>query len=253
MKCIVTGASSGIGRDMAKYLSSLGHEVILVARSKIKLEEISRKLDNPSKVYVCDLRVDEEVNNFCQFIKRERPHVLINNAGFGAFGFYDEVSLDKEMDMIRVNVVAVHKITKAFLDMSSSSEKHYLLNVASSAGLMPGGPLMSTYYATKSYVRSYSLGIYKELKCENKNLSVSILCPGPVNTNFNNVAKGHFSVKSLSSDYVAKYAIKKMFKRKLLIIPGMQMKAGVFFSRFVPLKLLLSIAFKIQHKKREES
>lgn len=248
MKCIVTGASSGIGRDIAKYLGSLGHEVILVSRSRIKLDELSRKIEN-SRVYVVDLRNDEELDKFCQFIKKERPQVLINNAGFGAFGLYDEISILKEMDMIRVNVVAMHKVSKAFLECMSSS-KTYLLNVASSAGLMPGGPMMSTYYATKSYVRSYSLGLYKELRSEKRNLSISVLCPGPVNTNFNNVAGGTFSVKALSSEYVAKYAVKKMFRGKLLIIPGIQMKMGVFFSRFMPTKLLLSIAFKIQHKKR---
>lgn len=249
MKCIVTGASSGIGRDIAKYLGSLGHEVILVAKNKLNLDEVSRKIEN-SSVYVCDLSNDEEIDRFCQFIKKERPHVVINNAGFGAFGLYDEISLDKEVEMIKVNVIAMHKITKSFLEISSGSERRYLLNVASSAGLMPGGPMMSTYYATKSYVRSYSFGIYKELDVQDKNLSISVLCPGPVDTNFNQVAGGHFSVDSLSSEYVAKYAVKKMFREKLLIIPGFKMKMAVFFSRFLPNKLLLSITLKIQHKKR---
>ena len=249
MKCIVTGASSGIGRYIAIYLGDLGYEVILVSRNKLSLDEVSRKIDN-SRVYVCDLRRDDEVDRFCQFIKKERPYVVVNNAGFGAFGLYDEISLDKEIDMIKVNVVAMHKISKAFLEVSSGSENRYLLNVASSAGLMPGGPMMSAYYASKSYVRSYSLGIYKELKEDSRNMSVSVLCPGPVDTNFNQVAGGHFSVESLSSEYVAKYAVRKMFRKKLLIIPGLKMKLAVFFSRFLPTKLLLFITLKIQHKKR---
>lgn len=249
MKCIVTGASSGIGRDIALYLGSLGHEVILVSRNKLTLNEVSRKISN-SRVFVADLRIDSELDKFCNFIKSERPHVVVNNAGFGAFGLYDEISVDKELDMIKVNVVAMYKITKTCLESMSGSEDRYLLNVASSAAFMPGGPLMSAYYATKSFVKSYSLGIYKELSIEKRNFSVSVLCPGPVDTNFNNVAGGHFSVKSLSSQYVAKYAVKKMFRRKLVIVPGFKMKMAVFFSRFMPVKLLLSITLKIQHKKR---
>ena len=248
MKCIVTGASSGIGRDIARYLGKLGHEVILVSRNRFVLNQLSKEINN-SKIYVVDLRVDEEVDNFCNFIKKENPSILINNAGFGAFGLYEEVSLNKELDMIKVNIVAMHKITKSYLECGSGSDKKYLLNVASSAGLMPGGPMMSTYYATKSYVKSYTLGIYKELQIENKNLSVSVLCPGPVDTNFNEVAGGHFSVKPLSSEYVSKYAIKKMFRKKLIIIPGVKMKLAVFFARFLSNKRLLSIILKIQHKK----
>jgi len=249
MKCIVTGASSGIGRDIARCLGSLGYEVILVSRDKKSLDDISNEIRN-SSVYVCDLRNEDEVDEFCQFIKIEKPYVVVNNAGFGAFGLYDEIGLNKEIDMINVNVIAMHKITKAFLEASNEANERYLLNVASSAGLMPGGPMMSAYYASKCYVRSYSLGIYKEVKVKNRNLSVSVLCPGPVDTNFNQVAGGHFSVKALSSEYVARYAVKKMFKKKLLVVPGIKMKLVVLFSRFLPIKLLLSITLRIQHKKR---
>ena len=249
MKCLVTGASSGIGRDIAIYLGSLGYDVILVSKSKLKLDNVSRKIPN-SKVFVCDLSKDEEVSKLISYMKEERPDIVVNNAGFGAFGLYDEISVSREIDMINVNVLAVHRITKACLEYMTGAEKGYILNVASSAGLMPGGPLMSTYYATKSYVRSYTLGIYKELKFDKRNISISVLCPGPVDTNFNKVAGGVFSVKSLSSEYVAKYAVKKMFREKTVIIPGFSMKLAVFFSRFLPVKLLLNVAFKIQHKKR---
>ncbi len=248
MKCLITGASSGIGRDMAKYLAKLGHNVILVSSDMQKLDKVGREIEK-STTFQCDLRKEEDVDRLVELIKRERPKVVINNAGFGAFGFYDEIELDREMEMVSVNVIALHKITKACLEYMGEKEKNYILNVASSAGLMPGGPMMSTYYATKSYVKSYSLGIYKELKYLKRNISISVLCPGPVNTNFNKVAGGTFSVKALSSEYVAKYAIKKMFKEKMVIVPGLTMKLGVFFSRFTPTKLLLQILFKIQHKK----
>lgn len=249
MKCLVTGASSGIGLDMSRYLSGLGHSVIMVSSNKDKLSKTSAKVRN-SDFYVCDLNSQKEVDKLCDFILEEKPDVVVNNAGFGAFGFSQEIELNREIEMINVNVISVHKITRTCLKYMEGMSNSYILNVASSAGLMPGGPLLGTYYATKSYVRSYSLSVYKELKKCGKNINISVLCPGPVNTNFNNVAGGTFSVKGLSSEYVAKYAIKKMFKKKTLIVPGFSMKLGVFFSRFLPYKLLLSIMFLIQHKKR---
>lgn len=245
MKILITGASSGIGRDMARYLSSKENELILVSSNKDKLESVSKALIN-SSVYVCDLSNNDNVNKLCEYILKEKPDFVINNAGFGAFGFYDEISLDREIEMINVNIVALHKITKTCLEYMDNG---HILNVSSSAGLMPGGPMLNTYYATKNYVRSYSLGLYKELKKKNKNIHISILCPGPVNTNFNKVAIGTFSIKGLSSEYVAKYAIDKCLKNKLIIVPGFKVKLGIFFSRFLPTKLLLSILFKIQHRK----
>ena len=245
MKILITGASSGIGRDMARYLSSKENELILVSSNKNKLESVSKALIN-SSVYVCDLSNNDNVNKLCEYILKEKPDFVINNAGFGAFGFYDEISLDREIEMINVNIVALHKITKTCLEYMDNG---HILNVSSSAGLMPGGPMLNTYYATKNYVRSYSLGLYKELKKKNKNIHISILCPGPVNTNFNKVAIGTFSIKGLSSEYVAKYAVDKCLKNKLIIVPGFKVKLGVFFSRFLPTKLLLSILFKIQHRK----
>lgn len=245
MKILITGASSGIGRDMARYLSSKENELILVSSNKDKLESVSKALIN-SSVYVCDLSNNDNVNKLCEYILKEKPDFVINNAGFGAFGFYDEISLDREIEMINVNIVALHKITKTCLEYMDNG---HILNVSSSAGLMPGGPMLNTYYATKNYVRSYSLGLYKELKKKNKNIHISILCPGPVNTNFNKVAIGTFSIKGLSSEYVARYAIDKCLKNKLIIVPGFKVKLGVFFSRFLPTKLVLSILFKIQHRK----
>lgn len=245
MKILITGASSGIGRDMARYLSSKENELILVSSNKDKLESVSKALIN-SSVYVCDLSNNDNVNKLCEYILKEKPDFVINNAGFGAFGFYDEISLDREIEMINVNIVALHKITKTCLEYMDNG---HILNVSSSAGLMPGGPMLNTYYATKNYVRSYSLGLYKELKKKNKNIHISILCPGPVNTNFNKVAIGTFSIKGLSSEYVAKYAVDKCLKNKLIIVPGFKVKLGVFFSRFLPIKLVLSILFKIQHRK----
>ena len=247
MKCLITGASSGIGKDMCKILAESGYEVIMVSSNWEKLLNASKEVGGARMLDV-DLSTSNGVDKVIDLIRKEKPDIVINDAGFGAFGFYDEVNLDREMEMVSVNVIALHRITKACLEYMG--ENNYILNVASIAGLMPGGPLLSTYYATKSYVKSYTLGIYEEIKKKNSKVNISVLCPGPVDTNFNNVAGGLFSINSLSSSFVAEYAIKKMFENKLIIIPGFSVKMGYFFQRFVPTKVLLSLMFKIQHKKR---
>ena len=250
MKALITGASSGIGLDMARYLAQEKHELILVARSKEKLEMIQKQLPTKVTIIVADLADEQKVKELCLVAKQENIDILINNAGFGDFGYLPDTDLNKDLDMINTNVKALHILTKSLVkDMEKKETDTYILNVASSAGLQPGGPLMSTYYATKAYVRSLSEALYYEEKKKKTKVHVSVLCPGPVDTNFNNVAGVHFSVKPLESTYVAKYAIDKMFDEKMLIIPGKGMKMAKFFSRFVRDKFLLKIAYNVQKKK----
>lgn len=248
MKALITGASSGIGRDMAIYLSNLGHEVIMVSSDKEKLEKASKKVKN-SKIIVSDLSKKEECIKLYNKVKNENIDILINNAGFGQFGEFTETSLEKELNMINVNITAVHILTKLFLKDFVKKDSGYILNVSSTAAFEPG-PLMSTYYSTKAYVLRLTTSIYEELRRNKSKVKVSVLCPGPVKTNFNNVANVKFDIKSVSSDYVAKYAIDKMFKNKLIIIPTFYMKALVFFSKITPTKLIARIAYNIQDKKR---
>ena len=246
MKALITGASSGIGLEMAKYLSTLGYDLILVARNKKRLEEIKKEIKTEVKIFDYDLSNIDNCYKLYNNIKNDDISVVINNAGFGLFGDYKNSDMDTEMNMIDLNVKALHILTKLFVNNDSTK---YILNVASSAGLMKGGPLMSTYYATKSYVCNYSFALYEELRRNKSDKSISVLCPGPVDTNFNNRANVKFSVKSLSPNFVAKYAIDKMFKKKLVIAPGFGVRMGLFFMKFVPLKLLLRITYSFQKKK----
>ena len=252
MKALVTGASSGIGKEIAYYLDKLGYELILVARDKEKLEEVQKKLSKKSKIVLIDLANEKKIKDLYMIVKNENIDLLVNNAGFGLFGDYEEVDLLKELEMIDVNIKAVHILTRMFLKDMEKKGQGRILNVASSAGLLKGGPLMSTYYATKSYVVSFSLAIYEELRRKNSNVKISMLCPGPVNTNFNDVAGVKFNLKSLSAEYVAKYAIDEMLnKNKLLIIPGTSTKLGIFITRFLPIKLILKITYRIQERKNK--
>lgn len=247
MKALITGASSGIGLEMAKYLSSLGHELILVANNEKKLNDVKDVMTTNTKVYCYDLSVMNNCFLLYDKVKDEKIDIVINNAGYGIFGDYEMNNIDREMNMVDLNVKCLHILTKLFVNNENTK---YIMNVASSAGLMKGGPLMSGYYATKSYVCSYSFALYEELRRRGVDKHISVLCPGPVNTNFNKVANVKFNIKSLEAPEVAKYAIDKMFKNKLLIIPGTTVRLGVFFSRFLPLKTLLKITYKIQDKKR---
>lgn len=248
MKTLITGASSGIGYQMAKYLSSLGHSLILVARDKKKLQEMQEELKTETKIIVADLSDANKVKEVYVLCKNENIDILINNAGFGACGRFDEIDLTKELEMIDLNINAVHILTKLFLRDMKKKNSGYILNVASSAAFLPG-PLMATYYSTKAYVLRLTTALYEELRRDKSNVVVSCLCPGPVDTNFNKVANVKFSVKPLDSQFVAKYAIDEMFNKKLIIIPGFKMKLANFFSRFCSTKFLAKITYNIQKKK----
>jgi len=249
MKALITGASSGIGREMALYLSELGHDLVLVARNRKRLEDLVKEIKTNAKIVIIDLSDEKRIKDLYMIVKNEDIDILINNAGFGLFGKHNETDLIKELEMIDVNIKAVHILTKMFLKDMQKRTNGYILNVASAAGLLKGGPDLSTYYATKSYVASYSFAIYEELKRDKANISISVLCPGPVSTNFDTVAGVKFSAKSLDSKVVARYAIDQMFKKKLLIIPGTSTRISLFLSRFVPTKLLLKITASFQRKK----
>ncbi len=250
MKALITGASSGIGLSFAKVLAEQNYELILVARNRRKLEEVQESLKAKVTIIVADLANEQKVKELYAFIKKENIDILINNAGFGDFGFFTETDLYKELDMIDTNIKAVHILTKSILKDMEKKNFGYILNVASSAAFQPG-PLMATYYATKSYVYQLTCALYYEEKKKKNNIHISVLCPGPVDTNFNDVANVNFSVAPLSSDYVARYSIEKMFKNKMIIIPGTKMKLAKFFSRFVSEKFLLRVIYHIQKRKRK--
>lgn len=251
MKALITGASSGIGYSMAKYLGSLGYDLILVARDKEKLQSIQKEIQTDVKIVVADLSQESKIKELYVLCKNDNIDILINNAGFGLFGEFDSTDLSSELNMIDVNIRAVHILTKLFLKDMVKRDSGYILNVSSSASFQ-AGPLMATYYASKSYVTRLTVAIYEELRRKKSKVHVSCLCPGPVKTNFNNVADVQFSMKGMDPDYVAKYAIDKMLKKnKLLIVPGFKIKSLIFFNRFISTKKAAKIVYKFQRRKRK--
>lgn len=248
MKALVTGASSGIGYEISKYLAKRGYDIIVVSRNRQALENLKNEIKTNVQITCMDLSVVDNCVKLYENFKDENIDVLINNAGFGMYGNFDILDMNKEIEMINVNILACDILTKLFLKDMKKRDSGYILNVGSIAGFMPG-PLMSSYYASKSYVVKLTQAIRKELKKSKSGVSVSVLCPGPVNTNFNNTAGVKFAVRPLSSEYVAKYAVDMLFKKKLVIVPGFTIKLARFFSKFTPDNILAEITYYIQTKK----
>lgn len=250
MKALITGASSGIGKDMAKVMASKGYNLAIVARNEEKLKKLANELEKQYKVKVETIAMDLSNEDNCKELHKrvQNVDILINNAGFGDCGNFTKTSLQKEINMIQTNIIAYHILTKLYLiDMKAKGEGK-ILNVASIAGFMPG-PLMSTYYATKAYVVRLSEGIREELKKEKSNVQISILCPGPVNTNFNNVANVNFKIREANSMDVAKYAIKKLGKGKFYIVPGIDVKFAKLGAKIFPTNLVSKVTYMVQKRK----
>ena len=246
MKALITGASSGMGRDMAKILSQKGYDLILVARDEKRLEEVKKQLKTEARIVTMDISKEEN----CKKLYEENNDIdiLINNAGFGDCGHFEETSLDKDIQMINTNIIAYHILTKLYLKDMIKKDSGKILNVASIAGFMPG-PLMTTYYSTKNYVVRFSESIREELRRKKSKVQISILCPGPVDTNFNKVADVEFALKGLSSEYVAKYAINKFFEGKFYIVPGWKIKLARIGAKLAPASFVAKISYNMQKRK----
>ena len=239
-----------MGRDFARALDARGYELILAARREERMRELSLDLSREARIIPIDLSVRENCFKLYELTKDEDIDLLINNAGFGIFGAFSEIDLGRELEMIDVNVCAVDILMKLFLRDFIKKDSGRILNVASAAAFMPG-PLLSTYYGTKAYVLRVTEAVDYELKRKGSRVRVSALCPGPVDTEFNDTAGVKFAVKGLNSAAVAEYALTQMFRGKTTIVPGAAMKAGCFFTRLVPKGALLSVAYGFQRRKGE--
>lgn len=253
MLTLITGASSGIGRDMAREMAKLGYDLVLVARNENELEKVKVELEEKYpkikiKTYALDLSVKE--NCYLLHEKVKNVDILINNAGFGLFGKFENTDLEKEVQMIDTNVTAYHIVMKLYLQDMIKKDEGHILNVASIAGFMPG-PLMATYYATKNYIVSLTRAIRKELKQEHSHVKISLLCPGPVDTNFNNVANVKFKIPGLTSEKVARYAVKNMIKGKFIIVPGGIIKIARILTEVTPNAIVEEISYHMQTRKEK--
>lgn len=249
MTALVTGASSGIGRDIARKLGSMGIRLIITGRDMESLEDLRREIGaRRVKIITADISQRNECFRLYREASAYGVDILVNNAGFGLYGKFCVTELERELDMIDVNIGAVHILTKLFLRDFSARDRGYILNVASIAGFMPG-PLMATYYSTKNYVVRLTEAVREELRCQHSKVYIGAFCPGPVNTNFNTTAGVRFALRGISSEYAAECAVRGMFERKALILPTASVKAAAVASRLLPDMLTAAIARLFQTRK----
>lgn len=175
--------------------------------------------------------------------------LFINNAGFGDCGPFLQTELDKDLDMLSVNIRALHILTKKIGQQLYKQGFGALLNVGSCAGLMPAGPYMATYYATKAYVVSLTSALAQELREARSPVYVGCLCPGPVNTEFNAVANVEFALRGITPEYCVRCALDGMARRKTVIVPNPVVAAGMTLGRFLPRSVYIKIAAHQQRKK----
>lgn len=238
---LITGATAGIGYELAKIYANDGYNLVLVARNIERLEKVKSELNLMYNVNIHTLSIDLSIDNSCEEIfnyvnkKHLTVDILINNAGVGSFGYFKELDINKEVDQININVKALSELTRLFLPTMINNEAGSILNVASTAAFC-SGPKMATYYATKAFVLSFTEAIYEEVK--GSNIKISCLCPGAVRTEFldkSGIKKNEIAKKNMmTAKEVAKIAYKDFNKGKLIIIPGVKNKIIVGFNKIVP-------------------
>ena len=256
MISLITGASSGIGKDMAFEFADRGYDLILVARSFDRLKEVKneiiKKYDKCNVLIMkCDVSNVESVKNLYNNIQKEFGNidVLVNNAGFGDCGEFYETDLEKDISMINTNILGLHVLTKLFLRDMVKVNKGYILNIASIAGFMTG-PLMATYYSTKAYVVRLTRAIAKELKSVNSKVRIAAYCPGPVDTEFNKNANVTFSLKGQSSSDVAKIGVNGLFKsRKIVYFSSILIRIVACLAKIMPESFMANQAYRTQKRK----
>lgn len=246
---LITGASSGIGMAIASELAKRGTNLILVARRHDRLETLKKSLEAEHHIQVIIKEYDLSQLDNCVRLHSEttelHPEIVINNAGFGQIGRFDELPLMKEQEMIDLNISSVHLLTKLYV---GSMKKGVIMNVASMAGFLPT-PLMATYAASKAFVVNFSRAINYELKKQKRPVSVVSLCPGPVKTEFGLVAHGRETGRGMKADRCARIAVRGLMKHRAIIIPGMQMKLVYLLLRLLPAKWVLAMSYRLQKDK----
>lgn len=247
MIALITGGSSGIGLSIGKELNRLGYDIILVARDIEKLEKAKEEIGGNTEVIALDISNLKNCKELYKQVKDKDIDIVVNSAGVGLHGKFLEQNIEEQMDMIDLNVKATQILTKLFLTDFKERNHGYILNIASTAAFSPG-PLMACYFASKAYVLRLTEAIAEEIRQEKSRVYVGCLCPGPVDTHFNDKLGVQFA-KAQNSDELAAYAVQKMFQKKLIIIPTWNHKLNAFFNKFVPTKILLKANYNVQIKK----
>lgn len=254
--CLITGAASGLGLEFAKIFAANGYSLVLIDKDGENLLIVSENLRVYFNVTLISLEEDlsnsESASRIYSSLNEMNvePEILVNNAGFGYFGFFAENNWEKQEELIRLSVLTSTHLTRLFLPGMRSKKKGRILNVASLAAFQPG-PLMSVYHASKAFILSFSLALSNELK--GTGIHVTVLCPGVMATGFqkaNNNESPKLKWTVGSAEKVAKYGYKAMMKNKVVVIPGLMNKIAAEITRLLPGRLNALIVRKFQEKNR---
>jgi len=255
---LVTGASFGLGYEFARIHAENGGNLVLVARSKDKLDELKKELEEKYGVTVHVITKDLSLHGSAYDVYNKVSDLnieidyLINNAGFGDFRYFTESDWPKQEKMINLNIMALTHLTRLFLPLMISRNSGKILNVASVASFVPG-PTMSVYFATKAYVLSFSEAIAEEVR--GKGVTVTALCPGPTESNFHGIARDGKSgreTKMPTARKVSEYGYKSMLKGRVLAVPGALNSVVPFLVKFLPRSLVVRIIKKAQEGKHND-
>ncbi len=256
---LITGASSGIGYEFAKIYAKKGYNLVITARRKNNLDRIKQELESFDTsicvdIIVLDLSKQNSAKELYEVVKQRGILIdtLINNAGFGVYGNFIETDIEKEIDMIELNIKSLVVLTKLFLKDMVSRNNGTIINVASTAAFQPG-PLMSVYYASKSFVLSFTEAIRNEVR--DTNVNISVLCPGPTDTEFEKSASLEESslftkLKVMKPEKVAIIGYKGINRNKSVIIPGILNNILITFNKIIPRVLVINIVRKLQESKK---
>lgn len=256
---IVTGASSGIGREISLELDRRGYCLLLVARREDRLRALQKELRQPSDALVLDIRSVEACQRLHAYSQDRNVEILVNNAGFGSISAFLDDELERDIAMIQTNIIALHTLCKLYLRDFCAKDRGWILNVASMASFAPAGPYMAVYYASKAYVGSLSAALVREMKDQGSRVYLGALHPGPVPTEFGSVARSGReagslpSLGSISAQRCARIAVDKMFAGKHLILPGFWMKLLYAANKLLPRRLLTAVIARIQKAKTKPS
>jgi short-subunit dehydrogenase len=246
---LITGASSGIGYELAKVFAEKGYNIVLVARRENILNEMAEKILKcygvKTKVIQKDLTKINAAKEVFNEVKKSNINIdiLVNNAGIGSCGFFHEIELKKHIDTININITALTELTRLFVKDMIERKQGKILNVASTGAYQPG-PIIAVYYATKAYVLSFSEAICNELK--HYNITVTALCPGTTSTEFSKNAGKCDLKNAMNPRKVAEIAYDGLMKGKKVVVPGILNKFLVFLSKITPRSILANIVKKIQ-------
>ncbi len=245
---VVTGASKGIGRDIAILLAKKGYKLLLIARSETELKQLREELQNGSLYFAIDLSEPGAAKKVAEFCDKLQVSVLVNNAGFGVWGNFEGCNIEQQLNMLQVNINAVIELTHYLLPQLRQ-QLSYILNVSSTAAYQ-AVPTLAVYAASKAFVLSFSRALRVELK---GSVSVSCLCPGPTDTGFAHRA-GMDSLADLAEKFnmqpaeVAKLGVEEMFKKKAEIIPGFLNKLSSIGARYINKSLIERITSGLYKK-----